>query len=290
MRRVLLVFGLLAACSRSEPQSRTTDLTPVAPAIDASTDVGTDACCAPVDAAISDAGAPTLPTLGRAGEFGVPRTTVDLLTAVVDDWRATRATLRHYRRDGRSWRLIGEPWVGVIGYAGTAWGDGLHGRGAPKGRTGPIKREGDGKSPAGVFTMRGLYGYAKSAPAGTKLAYTAALDDTWQCVDDPKSRAYNKIVDARKVKSDWGSAEPMRRGDSQYVWAIEIKHNPDRLPGVGSCHFIHVWTGEGEPTTGCTAMAEPVLRELIPTLERIPVLVLLPKAEYAALTAEWGLP
>lgn len=220
----------------------------------------------------------------------IPSTANDLLTVVVDDWSATRATLTRYHRGDHGWQRIGEPWPGVIGYTGAAWGSGLHGDGAPSGHPGPRKREGDGKSPAGVFMLTSAFGYAATAPKNTKLPYTAALDASWQCVDDPKSTRYNQIFDSRGVTRDWKSAEPMRRGDAQYTWAIPVGHNPARTPGGGSCVFVHVWTGEGEPTTGCTAMAEPKMRELIATLDPATVLVLLPAASYRALAADWGLP
>lgn len=232
---------------------------------------------------------PTAPIARDGAAFvAIPTTAHELVTAVVDDWDSTRATVRRYRRDGGSWRADGE-WPGVIGKAGAAWGAGLHGTGAPTGRGGPTKREGDGKSPAGVFAIGASYGYAKAPPAGTKIAYTP-LDDAWKCVDDPASRSYNRVLDQRTVPIDWKSAEDMRRNDEVYEWVVDIAHNPARSPGAGSCIFLHVWRGADSATVGCTAMAEPQLAELIATLDPSAVFVLLPRAEYAALAPAWGLP
>jgi L,D-peptidoglycan transpeptidase YkuD (ErfK/YbiS/YcfS/YnhG family) len=258
----------LAACGRS-------DAPPSAPPVVASP---ADAVAIVIDAA---------PPIDAASIATViPAEARELLVVITDDWKAIKATLKRYRRDGAGWKLVGKPWDGVVGYGGSGWGAGLHGTGAPAGRGGPVKREGDGRSPAGVFALADLYGYAKAAPVGTKLAYTPA--GSWQCVDDPSSRFYNQIV--RDVKRDWNSSEPMRRGDAQYEWAVEIGHNPARTPRAGSCVFLHVWTGEGEPTTGCTAMAEPIMRDLVATLDPSAAFVLLPRAEYAALAPAWGLP
>jgi hypothetical protein len=69
--------------------------------------------------------------------------TRELITAVTADWTSTKATLRRFRRDGAAWKLIGAEWPGVVGRSGTAWGSGVHGVGAPAGRSGPIKREGE---------------------------------------------------------------------------------------------------------------------------------------------------
>ena len=232
---------------------------------------------------------------GRTDSTRVPATRVipqaarELVTAVVDDWDATRAMLRRYRRDGTGWQLVGDPWPGVVGKSGSAWGIGLHGAGAPAGRGGPIKREGDGKTPAGAFSLRGAYGYAAAAPGGTRLPY-AVLDDAWKCVDDPASRHYNQILDDRRVELDWKSAEVMRRPDALYSWVVDLAHNPAGTPGAGSCIFLHVWSGADSTTSGCTAMADRELARLIATLDPTAVFVVLPKSEYAAIAPLWDLP
>ncbi|MBA2540207.1 MAG: hypothetical protein H0V17_11270 [Deltaproteobacteria bacterium] len=213
----------------------------------------------------------------------------ELVTAIVDDWSATKATLRRFRRDGAAWKPVGDAWPGVVGKSGTAWGSGLHGTGAPAGRDGPLKREGDGKSPAGAFTIKASYGYAAAAPPGAKLAYTP-VDDAWKCVDDPASKVYNRVIDQRTTTIDWKSAEDMKRPDALYTWVVDLGHNAARTPNGGSCIFFHVWSGADGATVGCTAMPEPVLAELIATLDPSAVFVLLPRADYAALAPAWGLP
>ncbi|MDB4958084.1 MAG: hypothetical protein JWO36_5653 [Myxococcales bacterium] len=226
----------------------------------------------------------------EAKPFKIPAATMQLVTAIVDDWSSTHATLRMWERNGASWKPIGEPWPAVIGQAGAAWGDGLHGAMVP-GRTGPFKQEGDGKSPAGVFDLRAVYGYAQKPPAGATFPYVP-LDDRWECVDDPASVQYTHIVDHDRVQSDWHSSEKMKRGDELYTWVFDVAHNPRAHPGAGSCIFLHVWRGPESSTVGCTAMAEPQLARLIATLDPAarPLYVLLPRAEYLALATRWGLP
>ena len=213
----------------------------------------------------------------------------ELVTAIPADWNATAVELHHYRRAGKSWKELGPAWPGVIGRTGAAWGNGLHGTGAPKGTDGPVKREGDGKSPAGAFAIGSAYGYAPAAPAGTHLPYQA-VDAAWKCVDDPASKAYNRILDQRTTSVDWKSAEDMKRADALYTWVVDVAHNPTRTPSAGSCIFLHVWSGPASSTVGCTAMAEPVLAQLVATLDPSAVFVLLPKREYAALAPAWNLP
>lgn len=228
---------------------------------------------------------------GGESSFAIPVSTKQLVTATVADWNAISAELRLWKRDGAGWKQVGEAWRGTVGKSGSAWGSGLHGTGAPAGREGPIKREGDGKSPAGVFALTSTFGYGDAPPKGTKIGYQR-VDANWKCVDDPASREYNKILDARTTKIDWTSAEDMRRADAAYTWVVEIAHNASRTPKAGSCIFLHVWGGADVPTVGCTAMEEPRLASLIATLSPAdrPAFVLLPRAEYDALAPAWNLP
>ncbi|HEX4353646.1 MAG TPA: L,D-transpeptidase family protein, partial [Polyangiales bacterium] len=182
-----------------------------------------------------------------------------------------------------------------IGYAGYGWGAGLHGRGAPKGRAGPNKHEGDGRSPAGVFAIGQAYGYAPAEREGLQIAYrTSSAAD--RCIDDSASAHYNQIVSSDEVAVDWHSAERMRRDDDLYELAIEIGHNraTAREPAAadgGSCIFLHVWSGPNSRVTGCTALDKEQLREIARWLQpNSAVLVALPRAEYAALRRAWELP
>jgi hypothetical protein len=123
--------------------------------------------------------------------IGVDKT--QLVTVVTDDWNRFQATLRRYERSpGRAWKSVGPPIDVVLGREGYGWGRGVHGGGAPAGRRGPIKREGDGRSPAGAFEIGTAYGY-EAARAGVSLPYVQATPEL-RCVDDPKSRHYNRVV------------------------------------------------------------------------------------------------
>ncbi len=218
--------------------------------------------------------------------------TTQLVTAIPESWTATTATLRSWQRQrGGPWQPEGEPWTAVIGATGSAWGIGRHGDGAPSGHAGPKKQEGDQKSPAGSFLLRAAYGYAAAPPEGTRLPYTPS-EPTTKCVDDPASLHYATIVDQTRVERDWHSAEDLRRNDALYTWVIDVAHNPSRVPGEGSCIFLHVWKDAASPTVGCTAMPAVTLAHLLAWLDPAahPTYVLLPRPEYSALAAAWGLP
>jgi L,D-peptidoglycan transpeptidase YkuD (ErfK/YbiS/YcfS/YnhG family) len=209
-----------------------------------------------------------------------------LLVGVADGWTARTATLRLWRRDiGGAWTADGPAWPASLGHAGLAWGVGA----APPGRTGPTKREGDGKAPAGLFDLTAAYGYLATGRGG--LPYQA-VDEHWRCVDDEGSKHYNDIVDERAVGKDWSSAEDMRRGDDLYRWVVVVDYNGADTPGAGSCVFLHLWRKAGKVTAGCTAMAAPAMERLLDRLALAdrPAYLLLPAAEYDALAAGWGLP
>jgi L,D-peptidoglycan transpeptidase YkuD (ErfK/YbiS/YcfS/YnhG family) len=52
-----------------------------------------------------------------------------------------------------------------------------------------------------------------------------------------------------------------------YKLGAVIAHNPRNQPGLGSCIFLHVWQGKDIPTSGCTAMSEPHLRQVLTWLD-----------------------
>lgn len=215
-----------------------------------------------------------------------------LVLVVTPDWNTHEGTLRTYSRDGDAWREVGNATPVVTGKSGAAWGIGLH----PPQSGGPTKREGDGRSPAGVFPIGTAFGYAASEP--TSLPFMA-LSESDYCVDVSGSPLYNRIVDAKRVDAAAvaGSTEPMRRdlhanGDSAYKIGFVIEHNPHGVPGAGSCIFAHLWKSPDWWTAGCTAMTEASMRKLVAWLkpDAQPVFVLLPQDEYRRLRTTWQLP
>jgi len=216
-----------------------------------------------------------------------------LIVVTSEGWDSTQGQLQAYVRDGKGWHPHGQPFPVALGRTGSAWGLGLH----PAQADGPQKQEGDGRSPAGVFALGSAFGYAVTRP-GTAMPYQPMLDSSY-CMDVPASPFYNRIVDANKVGSAAvkGSTEPMRldlhnKGDVRYQQGFVIAHNPDNQPGKGSCIFAHLWRQPGEATAGCTAMPLARMQALLDWLrpQDTPRFVLLPRAEYQRLQAQWQLP
>ncbi len=246
-------------------------------------------------AALGAACATTAPG-SAAGDAGRPwAQSRQMVVVTTADWGATSGELRRYERDaGGTWREAGAAVPVVIGRTGAAWGTGLHE--VPAGDDGPVKHEGDGRSPAGVFTIGEAFGYASGAATG--LRYQALDANDW-CVDVDGSPYYNRIVDSSDVGAAAvkDSTEPMRRdlhadGDQRYRLGFVIDNNPRGERGAGSCIFGHLWKSPDSTTAGCTAMAPASMESLLRWLDadRRPVFVLLPAAEYQRLQHDWKLP
>jgi L,D-peptidoglycan transpeptidase YkuD (ErfK/YbiS/YcfS/YnhG family) len=219
-----------------------------------------------------------------------PRQLVVVRTA---GWAAVAGTLQAYDWDptAHRWRPALPALPVVVGQQGLAWGHGLH---DPALHQPPLKREGDRKAPAGVFAIEGAFAYARDANlAGCRLPLTVVQGSTL-CVDDPASGHYNRLVDQDTARRDWQSAEQMRRPDVLYKYGLVVGYNTGASPqpGDGSCIFVHIWSGAGQGTLGCTAMTEVNLLGLLRWLDpaQRPALVQAPGEAYAALARRYGLP
>lgn len=218
--------------------------------------------------------------------------TTQIVLVVTPGWDAAQGTLWAFEREASgAWRQRGPSHPVMIGRNGCAWGKGLHSQGA----VGPQKREGDGRSPAGVFAIGPAFGAAAACDTG--LDYRPMTGDDW-CIDVPDSPHYNRFVNAREVGAAAvaGSTEPMRRdlhgGDDAYALGFVIGHNAACERGAGSCIFAHLVGTPPAPTAGCTAMTRHELQTLLHWLRQgaEPRFVLLPGAVAAEVAAAWGLP
>lgn len=223
------------------------------------------------------------------------------IVVTTQDWNAVPGQMQRFERatTRARWHAVGGPIAIVVGRSGLGWGLGV----VPANGTqaadlsGPVKKEGDKRSPAGIFALGTAFGYAAQPLPRLKLPYLE-LTPTVECVDDPASQHYNRIVDRAQVAVDWKSSEHMRDAGQAYVWGVVVDHDGTvpggvtPVPGSGSCVFLHIWSGDGRGTTGCTAMAEENLETLMTWLDprKRPLLVQMPEAEYARLRSVWGLP
>jgi len=187
-----------------------------------------------------------------------------------EDWTKSQGKGQVYRKVHSSFVKVGSEIPLVLGRSGMAWGIGLSDY---RKLDGPVKREGDGKTPAGFFKVTQSFGVSKKGD----LPFLGVKPDH-VCVDDSKSKFYNRIIDKSQEAVDWGSFEEM--AIPLYKYGIEVAHNFFRPePLAGSCIFIHLWRGPESSTSGCTAMEEAHIINVLQNLDASSVIIQMPEFE-----------
>ena len=115
------------------------------------------------------------------------------------------------------------------------------------------KKEGDKKTPKGIFGIGDLYFRQdrKKKPQTLINCIEIKKNMGW-CNDVRVPKKYNRLfVLNKKIKH-----EKMKRKDYKYDYLIPIKYNFKKpIIGKGSCIFIHL-TKNYRPTAGCIALKE----------------------------------
>ena len=182
-----------------------------------------------------------------------------LVTAVARNRRSTQGAFRLWTKRGGCWRPTAGPWTAWLGGNGTS----------------PFKREGDRRTPTGVFGfLRTMYGVGPNP--GVRYRYRRLVCGDWW-VEDPRSPYYNRFHHV-----PCGTRPPFRVTDEElahsptaYRHFAVIAFNVDPIvPGRGSGIFLHASTGR--PTVGCVSLDVPhlvtTLRWLRPAAD--PVIVI----------------
>ncbi len=125
-------------------------------------------------------------------------------------------------------------------------------------------KEGDGKTPVGVFLFTKVFGILENP--GTKMEYTQ-IDKKHYWVDDSASEYYNQFISIDEVEPDWESAEHICEYGESYHYVLAISYNSESIPGVGSAVFLHCLSEGAESTAGCVAIPEVYMREILKQLE-----------------------
>lgn len=116
------------------------------------------------------------------------------------------------------------------------------------------KIEGDGKTPLGEFEL------------GIILSMQKNITEDMYWIDDPKSKYYNQLVDVTKIEKDWNSAEHLIDYPVEYEYLIEVKTNPNNIPGKGSALFLHC--ENGKETAGCIAIDRNIMKMIIENIDK----------------------
>ena len=210
------------------------------------------------------------------------------MVVLTNDTGSVEGTFYLFQKDMQGkWQMVGMSFPALVGKAGMVYGDGILSFSAEI-----KKREGDHKTPMGIYGIREAFGYSNKETADLKVRYiqcTPAL----KCVDDPSSQYYNQIVDEQEVTKDWDSAEDMLREDHLYKWGLVIDYNKNPVvPGLGSCIFLHIFRTPQTATEGCTAVDEKNLIRVLKWLEpaRNPIFIAFPRNLYKQIYEDLELP
>ena len=232
-----LVVAVLVACGSNPPgiqRAQETTMAAPAPAPAPATTTTPAAAAAPV----------TAPPDPRLAEVGAA---LQAIVVTAPRYAATTATLTAYERGPGGWRTVFGPWSANVGTRGVA----------PPGE----KREGDGRTPSGVYGFDFFFGVV--ADPGVKFPYRRITSRSIVWDDDPASPLYNTWVDLDRQQAGV-NPEPMYTTPAYNHGAV-IAYNADRTPPLGSAIFLHVSTGG--PTAGCVSLPEPQLVEVLRWLD-----------------------
>jgi L,D-peptidoglycan transpeptidase YkuD (ErfK/YbiS/YcfS/YnhG family) len=173
-----------------------------------------------------------------------------LIVVTVPAMTSVSGTLHTFERKSpadAAWQRAGPPEAAVVGASGIGWSEDYDYL-AKKDE--PVKREGDKRTPAGIFRVAGPFGFEPNTINGyTKLGPGRSF-----CVDDPTSLLYGRIVSkqlAAKVKSseDMSKVPGLKR-------ALMVDYPARRGAKAGSCIFVHVWDGADKGTNARIGMPE----------------------------------
>lgn len=190
-----------------------------------------------------------------------------LVVVISPEMNATTAVMTRYENESGTYRAVSLAIPVILGRSGLGW---------DKNRE-PLKREGDGRSPAGLYDISATFG--EDVYPNSSMPYWFA-DDKLICIDDVNDSKYNTMGYLEGASAP-KSYELMRREDSVYRNGAVIDYNRERVSGRGSCIFFHLSHPDKRPTSGCTAMEEQPLLEMIRWFDpsKKPKLLQIPRSE-----------
>lgn len=122
------------------------------------------------------------------------------------------------------------------------------------------KREGDGKTPLGLYSIGNAFG-TKEFKTRMNFRYITKEDKLIDDIDNPD---YNRWVTGETAAKSY---EAMLRPEYKLGFVINYNMHPI-VSGAGSAIFAHIWEAEYKATRGCIAMNEDNMVKLISWLDK----------------------
>ena len=126
-------------------------------------------------------------------------------------------------------------------------------------------KEGDWKTPSGVFHFNRAFGIARNP--GCNIPYTRIDSSMYWSGDTRTGKKYNQLVSLNEIADlDTEKSEHLIEYKNHYQYCLNISYNEAGIPGLGSAIFLHCFGRRYNYTGGCIAIAE---NEMIKVLKHI---------------------
>ena len=123
------------------------------------------------------------------------------------------------------------------------------------------EKEGDSKTPVGVFKMNTPFGIADSVEGFPDNYIKVDHDMYWN--GDSASDRYNKLVNAKEYTAfDRSASEHLINYSGYYDYCIDTGYNYEGKPYLGSAIFLHCVVND-EYTHGCIAIPKEYMTEIM---------------------------
>lgn len=204
------------------------------------------------------------------GELDAAKDTDQMLVVAAFNDEATDAWISlHEKQDDGSWHMV----MTTPGFIGK---NGL-------GKT----REGDAKTPVGVFHFNRAFGIADDP--GCAIPYVKVDNDTYWSGDPREGFHYNELVnlkDLPELDVESGDSEHIIDYIYHYQYCLNISYNEECIPDKGSAIFLHCF-GPAKPFTGgCVAIPEDHMKYVMQQVDENTAVVI-DTFENLAGTDEW---
>ena len=122
-------------------------------------------------------------------------------------------------------------------------------------------REGDAKTPVGIFHFNRAFGIADDP--GCAIPYVKVDQDTYWSGDPRDGYRYNELVNLKDLPGldlESGDSEHIIDYPYHYQYCLNISYNEEGTPGLGSAIFLHCLAPAKPVTGGCVSIPEDHMR------------------------------
>ena len=135
------------------------------------------------------------------------------------------------------------------------------------------EKEGDAKTPVGIFQFNCAFGIADDP--GCALPYHQVSNDDYWSGDQREGYRYNQMVSIRELPGlDVGASEHLIDYTNQYQYCLNISYNETGVPGLGSAIFLHCFGPQKPYTGGCVAIPEEKMRLVMQNVRKDCIVVI----------------